>query len=113
MKRWVVRTTELVASVPGAPAVLLVVHYHSRLARLVLKPFGFAAICLGRHVFTWEPSLRPQSLAHEAVHAEQWARYGVLGFLARYLWYQLRYGYAANPLEREAYQRAAAQGLSP
>lgn len=48
----------------------------------------------------------PTVLAHELVHVEQYERFGFVGFLARYVWYTLRYGYAKNPLEVEARERA-------
>lgn len=39
---------------------------------------------------------------HEEAHAEQIARYGVVGFYTRYVWYTIRHGYWNNPLEVEA-----------
>jgi hypothetical protein len=39
---------------------------------------------------------------HENEHKKQYVRYGWFGFMARYLWWSLRYGYHNNPLEREA-----------
>lgn len=39
---------------------------------------------------------------HELTHVEQYQKYGVLGFLKRYLFYSLRYGYDGNPLEKSA-----------
>lgn len=77
------------------------VHYRSRLARLFL-PRRYLAITLASHVLTRESTLDERVLLHEMAHVEQWKRYGLLGFLARYLWYHLRYGYAGNPLEVEA-----------
>lgn len=41
-------------------------------------------------------------LRHEFVHVQQVKRYGVLGFWARNLWYNLTVGYQKNPLEVEA-----------
>jgi hypothetical protein len=43
--------------------------------------------------------------AHELVHIEQIARDGALFFSVRYVWWLVRYGYAANPYEIEAYDR--------
>lgn len=39
---------------------------------------------------------------HEDKHKEQYKRFGLIGFLVRYLWYQVRNGYQGNPLEIEA-----------
>lgn len=39
---------------------------------------------------------------HEGIHKAQYIRYGWFGFIIRYLWYSLRFGYTRNPLEREA-----------
>lgn len=41
---------------------------------------------------------------HENKHKEQWARDGIIKFLAKYIWYQIRYGYDRNPYEIEARQ---------
>ncbi|MFD5810736.1 hypothetical protein ACWEQV_13990 [Rhodococcus aetherivorans] len=40
-------------------------------------------------------------LRHEAVHADQWARYGA-GFAVRYVWEELRHPGARNRFEIEA-----------
>lgn len=45
-----------------------------------------------------EPSWR----IHEECHKLQWRRDGAFKFIMKYLWYQLRYGYAKNPYEVEA-----------
>ena len=79
----------------------MIVHYRSRLARLLL-PKRYVAITLSRHVWTRQASLDEATLRHEAVHVEQWKRFGLLGFLVRYLWWHFRYGYQANPFEIEA-----------
>jgi hypothetical protein len=41
---------------------------------------------------------------HELKHVEQYQRFGMVGFLVRYIAYSIRYGYANNPLELEARQ---------
>ena len=41
-------------------------------------------------------------LIHECVHAAQYERYGIVGFIWRYLVQCLRYGYISAPFEREA-----------
>lgn len=79
----------------------LTVHYRSLLARMLL-PKRYVAITLSRHVLTRETSLDERTLRHEWVHMEQWRRYGLFGFLGRYLWYHFKVGYEANPFEIEA-----------
>ncbi|HEX6916194.1 MAG TPA: DUF4157 domain-containing protein [Chitinophagaceae bacterium] len=44
-------------------------------------------------------------VCHELVHVEQYARYGMAGFLIRYLWETIRKGYHHNRFEVEARQR--------
>ena len=39
---------------------------------------------------------------HELKHVEQYEHLGIAGFVARYLWQCLRYGYKNAPLEVEA-----------
>lgn len=39
---------------------------------------------------------------HESVHLEQISRIGATRWALTYLWYNLRYGYKANPYEVEA-----------
>lgn len=79
----------------------MVVHYRSLLARLFL-PRRYVAITLASHVLTREEALDERILRHEQVHVEQWSRHGFFGFLGRYLWFHLKYGYADNPFEVEA-----------
>lgn len=49
-------------------------------------------------------------LCHELKHIEQYERLGVPGFLVRYLWASMKYGYWNNPFEVEA--RAAEKDFS-
>lgn len=79
-------------------------HYDSRLAKLLL-PEAYSAFTLGRHVFCRGPRLSLRSRIHEEAHVAQYERLGILGFLALYCWYQIRFGYRDNPLEREARAR--------
>lgn len=79
----------------------MIVHYGSLLARVFL-PRRYLAITLSSHVLTREPRLDESVLRHEWVHVEQWRRYGLVGFLVRYLWCHFKYGYADNPFEIEA-----------
>lgn len=46
---------------------------------------------------------------HEDEHKKQWARDGKVKFLAKYLYYQAKYGYANNPYEIEAMKAAATE----
>lgn len=47
-------------------------------------------------------------IRHEKKHLEQIERYGKVGYMARWLFFQAVYGYKNNPLEIEA--RAAEKG---
>ena len=88
----------------------MIVHYRSRLARALL-PKRYVAITISHHVLTPEASLDPRVLRHEAAHVAQYRRYGLVGFLTRYAWWHLRYGYRDNPLEIEA--RHAENDIAP
>jgi hypothetical protein len=70
------------------------------LAYWFLTRRGYGAITFGRVVTSAIP-VTPHLLMHESHHSRQ---YEVLGpyFLPIYLGLQARYGYGANPLEREA-----------
>lgn len=64
---------------------------------------GMSGITLGRYCFFQDrPAL--DLVAHELVHVRQYRRYGVLGFLVRYVWQWIQYGghHDAMPLEQEA-----------
>jgi hypothetical protein len=75
-------------------------------------PRGADGITLGRTIIVRAGAEQSEYLmAHERVHVEQWQRYGVVGFLARYvghylLWrlrgYPHRAAYLRIPLEIEA-----------
>ena len=60
---------------------------------ITLPPFGIYVLP-GRE-YDW-------LIRHERKHEEQALRLGLLKFYLLYLYYQLRYGYENNPLEREA-----------
>ena len=71
------------------------------------------AITIGRTVwFRAEDRRERRSLiAHELVHVGQYARLGMVGFLARYFWHLSRAGFrysASLPLEAPAYARERA-----
>lgn len=63
------------------------------------------AITLGQTVFYSCPWTQVGAAwrRHEDCHKEQWAREGAFLFILKYLWYSIRYGYQANPLEVEAH----------
>ncbi len=78
----------------------------ARIAAFKLRSSG-AALVWGRtvhlHRITAIQFLSNQRLLlHELCHVRQYQRYGFVGFLARYLWLSVRYGYYHNPLEVEA-----------
>lgn len=86
---------------------------------IVEVPFltpGADAMALGRRILVRRGHTESRTLlAHELVHAEQWGRLGVAGFLRRYLGaYAInlvrlrrhRAAYLAIPLEVEARDRA-------
>jgi hypothetical protein len=45
-------------------------------------------------------------LCHELQHVLQWHKNGVVGFLGKYVWYSIKYGYYNNPFEKDARQNA-------
>lgn len=69
---------------------------------LVLR--GFGAVTLPPFgIYALSERVNEERLAkHEAMHWQQYQRYGVIGFYARYFYYMLRYGYQNNPMEIEA-----------
>lgn len=79
--------------------------YNSKLPRL----FRQDAITIGQttyYVFPDATHVDQGLKAHEDWHKRQYEELGLLTFLSRYLWYQLRYGYKDNPLEIEARKAA-------
>ena len=75
-----------------------------RFTGLTIPPFG-VFIRKRRYLrMTDESKLR--LLRHEAVHWEQYERYGLFGVYWRYAWGRLRHGYRENPAEVEARERA-------
>lgn len=64
---------------------------------------GFQGLTLPWAVYLHPTRINDAALIrHEMVHVEQMRRDGVLWFLARYLWWSVRYGYRLNPYEVEA-----------
>ena len=41
---------------------------------------------------------------HELIHLRQVAYYGKIKFLLKYIWYSIKYRYARNPFELQAYR---------
>ncbi|HVM01870.1 MAG TPA: DUF4157 domain-containing protein [Acidimicrobiales bacterium] len=92
-----------------------------RVQRVPLLPPGADAMTLGPLVLVRRDEMRHRTgrrelLAHELVHARQWAELGVGRFLGRYLWAyganlrllrRHRDAYLAIPLEEEARAEAA------
>lgn len=53
----------------------------------------------------WYQTATDKLYRHELQHCYQVASLGRLKFYAKYLWFQVRYGYKKNPFEVEANQR--------
>lgn len=64
---------------------------------------GHDCITIRSTIYTRRSSLHRRTVAHEFFHVRQWQRYGVWGFLRRYLVEQIRHGYRNNALEVEAH----------
>lgn len=90
----------LSGSLPRPREGLLIAQSNRGLAYWFLTRRGFGAITFGRVVVSAVP-ITLDLVMHESHHARQ---YEVLGpwYLPVYLYLHARYGYAANPLEREA-----------
>jgi hypothetical protein len=83
-------------------------HFSSRLPRLV----GADGVTFGAHVFYAAADPPDWLRRHEAVHVTQYRQHGIVGFLARYVWYYVRgrlrglshwAAYKTIPFEVEAY----------
>lgn len=69
-------------------------------AHVLVTMRGYAAITFGHVIISaYEPSVR--LWIHERRHVQQYERIG-LAFIPLYLWFMLRRGYRAHPLERDA-----------
>ena len=71
---------------------------------------GHQAITIYDVVFIAPHQWSPEAHAHEFAHVMQWRRYGVVGFLSRYVRESRRHGYALNGFEELARQFAAKYG---
>lgn len=79
--------------------------YKSRVVRWFFPKY-FVGFTLGRTIRMrgirgW---VSKELIAHEVIHVLQYKKYGVIGFLIRYLVESIRHGYSGNTLEIEAYQ---------
>ena len=63
------------------------------------------AFTIGATIYVSGNRMSESTYRHELVHVAQFERYGLIGFMARYLYYQVVYGYQLNPLEVEARTR--------
>jgi hypothetical protein len=71
---------------------------HTGYAAITLPPFG---------IYILKERINETVLRnHELVHWEQYKRLGVIGFYAKYLYYNFKYGYWDNPMEVEARQNS-------
>ena len=52
----------------------------------------------------------PYWMRHEFIHVEQYRKKGIVGFLARYLFYSIFHKYEDNPLEKEAIEAELSGG---
>lgn len=75
----------------------------------LLDRCGYAGIAMpwGRYYIVAACFDDEEIHVHEREHIEQMRRDGVAVFVARYLWWLVRYGYRDNPYEVEARERAA------
>ena len=72
--------------------------------RWFLKTFGYGGITrppFGIYILA-ERMGEEELVRHEQVHWSQYERMGMVMFYVTYLWYNLRYGYHNNPMERQA-----------
>ncbi|WP_343071013.1 DUF4157 domain-containing protein [Chitinophaga qingshengii] len=91
---------------------------NSGLARIAAMVMGVqeVAMVLGRTIHLHGAS-RFEFLSdiawvrHEVCHVKQYRQYGMIGFLARYLYQSMRKGYYQNPLEVAARKAEADPGM--
>ena len=96
-----------------------------RIQRVPLLPPGASGMTIDRFVLLLDDDDRAgtsELMAHELVHVRQWAEYGVVGFLRRYLgdylrglWTHRRHrkAYLDIPFEAEARDRAKRWSSDP
>lgn len=78
------------------------------LVKLFLVSTGYAGITLPPFgIYILKERINETTLRnHELVHWEQYKKLGTIGFYAKYLYYNLKYGYWNNPMEVEARQKS-------
>ena len=74
------------------------IHPSHWLPRLLHVP----ALTIWRHILVRRSGITVETLRHELMHVEQFGRWGVVGFFARYWYWQIARGYDRNPIEIEA-----------
>ena len=76
----------------------------NHLVKLFLVRTGYAGITLPPFgIFILKERINDTVLRnHELVHWEQYKKLGTIGFYAKYLYYNFKYGYWNNPMEIEA-----------
>jgi hypothetical protein len=84
------------------------IEYHIRFRSVwaTVLTFGHDCITLGSTIHCRHSFITEKAHAHEYCHVLQYQRYGVHGFLFRYLAGFLTHGYAGHPLEVEAHDYA-------
>lgn len=85
------------------------VTYHIRFRSVwaSVLTFGNDLVTLGSTIHVKHNFITERAHAHEYCHLLQYQRYGVHGFLLRYLVGFLAHGYVGHPLEVEAHEYAA------
>lgn len=73
--------------------------WYLRLTGYIAIVNPFSVVC---HVLPEYIPVSPRLKAHEEAHFAQIRRDGKLAFIAKYLFYMLKYGYHKNPYEIEA-----------
>jgi hypothetical protein len=81
------------------------IRFRSPWARVLT--FGHDLVTFGDTVHVKHAFITEKAHAHEFAHIGQYRRYGVHGFLFRYLAGFLTHGYEGHPLEEEAHRFAA------
>ena len=68
--------------------------------------FGHDIVTLGRTIHCRHRFITERAHAHEFGHLLQYRKYGIHGFVLRYITGWLTHGYHGHPLEREAHEYA-------
>lgn len=86
------------------------IHYGSSL--LVFFPKHIYGFTFGQHIFFRDRAslVTRRMINHEKVHAEQYKKHGIIGFLWIYIFKEWKVPYRQKTFEKEAY---AKESLSP